>query len=99
MLIGELATTGGTSARTLRYYEEQGLLSPGRTANGYRVYDADAPLTVRRIRALLDAGFGSVQIRELLPCVHDGNLRIQLCRRCRPRCSARSRPSSRTCRT
>ena len=32
MLIGELAEKAGTSARTLRYYEEQGLVRPRRDA-------------------------------------------------------------------
>lgn len=38
MLIGELSRRTGVSARSLRYYEAQGLLSAGRGANGYRDY-------------------------------------------------------------
>jgi MerR family regulatory protein len=39
MLIGELAERAGTSTRTLRYYEQHGLVRARRSANGYRVYD------------------------------------------------------------
>lgn len=39
MRIGELAERIGVSPRSLRYYEQQGLLSPSRAANGYREYD------------------------------------------------------------
>jgi hypothetical protein len=38
MRIGELAERTGVPARLLRYYEEQGLLTPARAANGYRDY-------------------------------------------------------------
>ena len=36
--IGDVARQLGTTARTLRYYEEQGLLTPPRTAKGTRLY-------------------------------------------------------------
>lgn len=48
--IGDVARQLGTSARTLRYYEEQGLLTPPRTAKGTRLY---APRHVARFRAAL----------------------------------------------
>lgn len=67
MRIGELATKTGVSIRSLRYYEDQGLLAPARTGSGQRVYDESAPAAVAQIRALLDAGFCSSVIRELLP--------------------------------
>ncbi|WP_240133924.1 MerR family transcriptional regulator [Actinotalea caeni] len=59
------------STRTLRYYEEQGLLTPRRLPNGYRSYDEDAVEQVRRIRYLLAAGIGTEMAREVLPCVRD----------------------------
>ena len=41
MRIGELADAAGTTAKTLRFYEDQGLLPPaGRTPSGYRNIDA-----------------------------------------------------------
>ncbi|WP_410537380.1 MerR family transcriptional regulator [Streptomyces sp. KL2] len=68
MLIGELSRRTGVSTRLLRYYEEQGLLTPERGPNGYREYGEDAVLTVRQIRALLDAGLTTEVIRSVLPC-------------------------------
>jgi DNA-binding transcriptional MerR regulator len=45
MLIGELSRRTGVGAHLLRYYEAQGLLEPGRGANGYREYTNDVILT------------------------------------------------------
>jgi DNA-binding transcriptional MerR regulator len=53
----------------LRYYEDEGLLEPSRSASGYRDYDAAAEETVRRVRMLVDAGLTLKTIRQLLPCV------------------------------
>ncbi|TQM31040.1 MerR family transcriptional regulator [Nocardia bhagyanarayanae] len=71
MLIGDLSRACGVSPRLLRYYEEQGLLLPGRDAKGYRVYGEDAPVRVARIRELLSAGMSTEDIRGLLPCLRD----------------------------
>ncbi|MEV0643839.1 MerR family transcriptional regulator [Phytomonospora sp. NPDC050363] len=68
MLIGELARRTGVSARLLRYYESQGLLEAGRGSNGYRNYGEDAVVTVRQVRALLEAGLSTEVIRAVLPC-------------------------------
>ena len=38
MRIGELAQRTGVTTRALRFYEDQGLLTARRSANGYRVY-------------------------------------------------------------
>lgn len=69
MKIGELAKRAGTTTRQLRYYEEQGLLSPDRTYSNYRDYDEAALETVRQIRLMVEAGMSTRVIRELLPCV------------------------------
>lgn len=58
--IGELARRSGLSTRKIRFYADDGLLSPGRTGTGYRVFD-DRDLVVldlirpcvRRARALI----------------------------------------------
>lgn len=71
MRIGELARRSGASARALRYYEEQSLLRPDRSASGYRDYDEDAVYTVRHIRLLLSAGLGTSAIAEILACIPD----------------------------
>lgn len=79
MKIGELATTAGVSVKTLRFYEEQGLLpEPARTPSGYRDYTNDAPERVGFIRTAQAAGLKLGQIREILdireqgrpPCEH-----------------------------
>ncbi|WP_030669257.1 MerR family transcriptional regulator [Streptomyces sp. NRRL B-1347] len=68
MLIGELSRRTGVSTRLLRYYEAQGLLEVERGSNGYREYAEDAVVTVRKVRALLDAGLTTEVIRVVLPC-------------------------------
>ncbi|GAA5151654.1 MULTISPECIES: MerR family transcriptional regulator [Amycolatopsis] len=79
MRIGELARRAGTTTRALRYYEEQGLLRPDRTGNGYREYGEDAVVRVAQIRALLDAGFNSRTVAQLLPCAKGSRPHIELC--------------------
>lgn len=69
MYIGELARHTGVSTRSLRYYEEKGLLRPSRLTNGYRSYDADAVERVRHIRQLLSSGLGVGDIRLLASCL------------------------------
>lgn len=69
MRIGELAHRTGVSVRSLRYYEEQGLLAPERTAAGHRIYRAEDEATVHRIRELFQAGFCSSVIQDLLPAL------------------------------
>lgn len=69
MRIGDLAEQTGTSTRQLRYYEQQGLLHSERGGNGYRDYDAHAIERVEQIRTLLEGGFSTALIAELLPCV------------------------------
>lgn len=56
MIISELATRSGIPSKTIRYYEEVGLLpTPVRDANGYRSYsklDVDRLVFIRRCREL-----------------------------------------------
>ncbi|MCP2258860.1 DNA-binding transcriptional regulator, MerR family [Streptoalloteichus tenebrarius] len=69
MRIGELARVTGTTTRALRYYEEQGLLQPARTANGYRAYDANAVRVVENIRLFMAAGLTTDDLRLLNGCL------------------------------
>ena len=71
MRIGALAEQAGVSRRLLRYYEEQGLLRPTRSTNGYREYAASDVAVVRHIRLLLAAGLPTTVIGHVLRCVHD----------------------------
>jgi len=73
MRIGELADRAGTSARTLRYYEQHGLLSARRAANGYREYDEDDLRVVREIRSLLEIGFSLEDTRPFVECLQSGH--------------------------
>ena len=56
MKIGELSERTGIPTRMLRYYEEQGLLSSERSANGYRSYDESDVDRATRARGLVQAG-------------------------------------------
>lgn len=49
LTINEAARTTGWSARMLRYVEQTGLVSPGRSASGYRLY---GPAQLQRLRTL-----------------------------------------------
>lgn len=71
MRIGELARRTGVSERSLRYYEQQGLLAAGRTAGGHRDYPERAVDRVVLIQQLFAAGLHSAKIVKLLPCMRD----------------------------
>jgi DNA-binding transcriptional MerR regulator len=75
MRIGDLAAATGASTRSLRYYEEQGLLVSSRTPGGQRVYPSTAIERVRLIQSLLSAGLNSATIHDVLPCISDESLR------------------------
>jgi DNA-binding transcriptional MerR regulator len=79
MRIGELARRSGTSARSIRYYEQQGLMVARRHANGYRDYDEADLRLVGEIRSLLVNGFDLEEIRPFVDCLHAG---IQARRAC-----------------
>ena len=81
MLIGELAALTGASRRSLRHYEDEGLLISARAANGYRTYDAAAVATVHKIKALLGAGMTLDLVRQVLPCTVDATPRVEPCAR------------------
>lgn len=69
MRIGELAGRSGASVRSLRYYEQQGLLHPRRTAGSQRVYDDEAVERVVLIRRLMAAALSTTVIADVLPCI------------------------------
>ncbi|MEU0457869.1 MerR family transcriptional regulator [Streptomyces sp. NPDC006129] len=73
MRIGELAAATGTTARALRHYEQAGLITSERAANGYRLYDAGTAVRVRNIRSLLEVGLTLDDVRVFLPCL-DGDV-------------------------
>ncbi len=79
MRIGELAQATGTTTKTLRFYEDSGLLPPAeRTPGGYRDYNDDAIDRLDFIRRGRAAGLTLKQVREVIdirdtgtaPCAH-----------------------------
>ena len=65
--IQEIAKLAGTTSRTLRHYDDIGLLAPARIgSNGYRYYDADALVRLQRILLLRDLGLGLPAIADVL---------------------------------
>lgn len=73
MRIGELARRTGVSERSLRYYEQQGLLVAERTPGGHRDYPEGAVDRVIRIQELFAAGLHSAKIAQVLPCMRDAD--------------------------
>jgi MerR family transcriptional regulator, copper efflux regulator len=83
MLIGDLATRAGLSAKAIRFYEQAGLLpQPPRTPGGYRDYPPGALDRLAFIRHAQAAAFTLADIRGVLairdsgqaPCEHVGVL-------------------------
>ncbi|MGI5285537.1 MerR family transcriptional regulator [Nonomuraea polychroma] len=73
MRIGELAERTGVSTRSLRYYEQHGLLKARRGSNGYRQYTEDDVKLVSEIRALLAVGFTLEDTRPFVDCLRSGH--------------------------
>ena len=63
LTIHEAAATTGWSARMLRYIEESGLVAPGRSPSGYRLYGPAELQRLRTLRELL-AVFG-IELSEV----------------------------------
>ncbi|MGI5219328.1 MerR family transcriptional regulator [Nocardia sp. CA-290969] len=77
MKIGEASRISGVSARSLRHYEEEGLIVPGRIGNGFRDYCQSTIDRVLVIRTLLESGLPVRLIRELLPGLTDGSVHTE----------------------
>lgn len=79
--IQDIARLSGTTSRTLRHYDDIGLLKPSRVGtNGYRYYDEDALATLQRILLLRELGLGLPAIADVLaaPTRHADALRSHL---------------------
>ncbi len=64
---GELARCAGVTVRTVRWYSDQGLLSPsGRTAAGYRLYGIEALARLELVRTLREIGLELPVIKKIL---------------------------------
>jgi len=72
MRISDAARLSGVSARLIRYYESERLLSPaGRDANGYRIFDERNVHELRFIKRARSLDFPIKQIDELLDLWRD----------------------------
>ncbi len=66
--IGEFSKMGMTTVKTLRYYDEEGLLKPKAidAFTGYRMYTGDQLTTLHRIQSLRQVGIPIAQVRRIL---------------------------------
>jgi DNA-binding transcriptional MerR regulator len=71
MQISKASEVSGVSARSLRHYEDEGLIVPGRCSNGFRDYCQSTINRVLVIRSLLESGLPVRLIREALPRLTD----------------------------
>ena len=72
MNIGEAAALSGLPAKTIRYYEEAGLVTPAaRGANGYRRYSEKDIHRLRFLQRARSLGFSIQECRELLSLYED----------------------------
>lgn len=72
MRIGDAARASGVSPRSLRFYEEQGLIVPGRFGNGYRDFCRGTIDRAQTVRSLLESGVPIRLIKIILTDQPDG---------------------------
>lgn len=66
MLIGEAAKEVGTTKKAIEYYEEQGLINPEISENGYRSFSHEDVTKLRKISVLRCLGLSVAEIKEFL---------------------------------
>ncbi|MEN1986536.1 MerR family transcriptional regulator [Paenibacillus hubeiensis] len=66
--IGKVRKITGVSARSIRYYEEKGLIKASRQENNYREYDEKAIESINTIQLYLGLGLTTDQIRDIIFC-------------------------------
>ena len=73
MNIGQAAERAGLPVKTLRYYEEIGLVAPDRQPNGYRDYGEAEVHKLRFLQRARGLGFSIEDCRALLSLYEDRN--------------------------
>ena len=71
MNIGEVAEKSGLPAKTIRYYDEIGLIHPNRTVNGYRSFDETHLHKLSFLNRARALGFSIDECRTLLSLYED----------------------------
>lgn len=71
--IGEVATQLATSIRSIRYYEEEGLITPIRTQRGTRLYSEKHINRLSAILRLTQLGFSIETIRKIVKLRENSN--------------------------
>ncbi|WEO95198.1 MerR family transcriptional regulator [Streptomyces sp. FXJ1.172] len=67
LTIGELARATGLTVRTIRYWSDEGVLTPvTRSPGGYRLYDSAGVARLELIRTLRELGLGLTDVRRVL---------------------------------
>lgn len=70
--IGVMAERVGLSLRTVRYYEEIGLVEPtARTSGGFRLYGPEQEARLRILKTMKPLGFTLEQMRDLVRLLDD----------------------------
>jgi MerR family transcriptional regulator, copper efflux regulator len=69
LTIGELSQRTGASVRSIRHYDEHGLLASVRASNGYRMFPDKAVTQVRQIQRMIATGFTIEDIRGFPDCM------------------------------
>ena len=69
MKIGELAEASGVSVRSIRHYDQHGMLASSRSGNGYRAFQPVSVNQVKQIQRLIAAGFSLEEIRSFPECM------------------------------
>ena len=73
LTIGQVAQSSGVAAKTIRYYEQVGVLpAPSRAASGYRLYDQSSVERLRFIRRARSLGLPLQQLKTLLGTLDGG---------------------------
>lgn len=73
-LIGAIAKESGVPIKTIRYYEEVGLLqSTGRTEGGFRLFSSDTVSRLSFIKRAQSLGLSLLEIKEFLDIHDQGN--------------------------
>ncbi|WP_157014235.1 Cu(I)-responsive transcriptional regulator [Mesorhizobium xinjiangense] len=71
MNIGTAAEKSGLPAKTIRYYEDIGLVRPDRAGNGYRHYSTGDVHRLRFVQRARSLGFSVGECRQLLSLYDD----------------------------